>query len=105
MAKALDALTAGLECLTAPVTISVVDSVTTTVITPVTSLTLPTHSVKLDFPRFDRSELMHWIFRVDEFFEYYATLDNQRLTISAVNMGSTVVPWYHMLRKKGLILN
>ena len=53
-------------------------------------------SVKLDFPRFDRSEVLQWIFKAEQFFYYYNTPDTQRLTIAAIHMEKEVVPWFQM---------
>lgn len=55
--------------------------------------------IKLDFPRFDGSEVMNWIFRAEQFFDYYETPDNHRLTIAAVHMEKHVVPWFQMISK------
>ena len=42
-------------------------------------------NVKLDFPRFDGSEVLQWIFKAEQFFDYYNTPDTQRLTITAIH--------------------
>jgi len=54
-------------------------------------------NVKLDFPRFDGSDVLQWIFRAEQFFNYYNTSDEQRLTIAAVHMEKDVVPWFQMM--------
>lgn len=59
-----------------------------------------TKNFKLDFPRFDGSEPSDWIFKAEQFFEYYSTPDDQRMTIASVHTDGTVVPWFQMLRKK-----
>lgn len=56
--------------------------------------------MKLDFPRFDENEPSDWISKAEQFFEYYATLDDQRMTIASVHMDDTVVPRFQMMRKK-----
>ncbi|XP_050907589.1 uncharacterized protein LOC127121009 [Lathyrus oleraceus] len=56
-------------------------------------------NVKLDFPRFDGSDVLNWIFRSEQFFEYYATPDPQRLTIAAIHMEKDVVPWFQMMAR------
>jgi hypothetical protein len=56
-------------------------------------------NVKLDFPRFDGSDVLQWIFKAEQFFDYYNTPDTQRLTIAAVHMDKDVVPWYQMLSR------
>jgi len=42
-------------------------------------------NVKLDFPHFDGSEVLQWIFKAEQFFDYYNTPDTQRLTITAIH--------------------
>ncbi|KAF7833267.1 Ty3/gypsy retrotransposon protein [Senna tora] len=58
-----------------------------------------TRSVKLDFPRFDGSEALHWLFKAEKFFAYYDTPDEQRVTIAAVHFEGVVVPWFQMMSK------
>jgi len=53
-------------------------------------------NIKLDFPRFDGSNVLHWIFRAEQFFNYYNTPDEQRLTIASIHLDKDVVPWYQM---------
>ena len=43
-------------------------------------------SVKLDFPRFDGKNVMDWIFKAEQFFDYYATPDADRLIIASVHL-------------------
>lgn len=62
-----------------------------------------TKNVKLDFPRFDDTEPSDWIFKAEQFLEYYITPDDQRLKIASVHMDGTVVPWFQMMRKKNEI--
>ncbi|PNY15075.1 hypothetical protein L195_g011765 [Trifolium pratense] len=63
----------------------------------------PTHTpfqvryIKLDFPCFDGSDVMNWIFKAEQVFDYYHTPDNNRLTIAAVHMEKHVVPWFQMI--------
>jgi hypothetical protein len=54
-------------------------------------------NIKLDFPRFDGSDVLNWIFKDEQFFDYYDTLDNHRLTIAVVHMEKDVVPWFQMI--------
>ena len=56
-------------------------------------------SVKLDFPRFDGSEVLQWIFKAKPLFDYYHTPEDQRLTILAIQMVKDVVPWFQMILK------
>jgi hypothetical protein len=56
-------------------------------------------NVKLEFPRFDGSNVHEWIFRAKQFFDYYDTPDHDRLTISSVHLDKDVVPWYQMMQR------
>ncbi|XP_024979726.1 uncharacterized protein LOC112516745 [Cynara cardunculus var. scolymus] len=53
-------------------------------------------NVKLDFPRFDRTEVMQWLFKAEQFFDYYGTPDAQGITIAAVHLDKGVVPWFQI---------
>lgn len=56
-------------------------------------------NVKLDFPRFDGQDALQWIFKVEQLFEYYATPDDQRITIAAIHFDKEVLPWFQMARR------
>ncbi|PNX92431.1 Ty3/gypsy retrotransposon protein, partial [Trifolium pratense] len=56
-------------------------------------------NVKLEFPRFDGTNVHEWIFRAEQFFDYYDTPDSDRLTISSVHLDKDVVPWYQMVQR------
>ncbi|GKA49148.1 transposon ty3-I gag-pol polyprotein [Tanacetum coccineum] len=66
---------------------------------------LQVRHVKLDFPRFDGSNPLNWLFRAEHFFTYYDTHDVQRLTIASVHFEGSVVPWFQMLHKANQIPN
>lgn len=51
-----------------------------------------TRNMKLNFPRFDGSDPLQWLFRAEQFFTYYDTPDAQRLTIAAVQICNSLVP-------------
>jgi hypothetical protein len=51
-------------------------------------------NVKLEFPHFDGTNVHEWIFRVEQFFDYYDIPDLDRLTID-----KDVVPWYQMVQR------
>jgi hypothetical protein len=55
--------------------------------------------VKLEFPRFDGSNVHEWIFRAEQFFDYYETPDPDRLTIASVHLDKDVVPWFQMVQR------
>lgn len=56
------------------------------------------HSMKLDLPRFDGTDAQGWIFRNQEYFEFYETPDAQRLRIAAFNMEGKASEWYQWLK-------
>ncbi|XP_073220685.1 uncharacterized protein [Cicer arietinum] len=62
-------------------------------------------SVKLDFPRFDGKNVMDWIFKAEQFFDYYSTPDADRLITTSVNLDHEVVPWYQMMQKTDPMLS
>ncbi|MCI03602.1 hypothetical protein A2U01_0024642 [Trifolium medium] len=43
-------------------------------------------NIKLEFPRFDGKNVHEWIFRAEQFFDYYETPDHGRLIISSVHL-------------------
>jgi len=57
---------------------------------PSSSTAIPTpvspssaHRMKLEVPRFDGTEPLGWIFKINQFFEYHSTPDHERLTIAS----------------------
>lgn len=64
-----------------------------------------TKSVKLDFPRFDGTDALHWIFKAEQYFKYYDIKDPQRVVIAAVHLEGDVLPWFQMLDKSGSVPN
>lgn len=83
-------------------------SLATTVLSMVANLlpTEPLHltaspwcSVKLDFPRFDVSDPLQWIFRAEQFFKFYEILDPFHLKFVAVHMEGPVISWFQMLQR------
>jgi hypothetical protein len=56
-------------------------------------------NIKLEFPRFDGKNVLEWIFRAEQFFDYYGTPDPDRLTIASVHLDKDVVPWFQMMQR------
>jgi hypothetical protein len=56
-------------------------------------------SVKLDFPRFDGKNVLNWIFKAEQFFDYHNTPDPDRLVIASVHLDQDVVPWFQMIQR------
>ncbi|XP_028794470.1 uncharacterized protein LOC114750095 [Neltuma alba] len=61
--------------------------------------------VKVDFPKFGGTDPSHWIFRAEQYFEYYGTPEPHKLVLAAINMEGDVVPWFQLLQKTKVIHN
>jgi len=55
-------------------------------------------SVRLDFPRFDGEDPETWCCRAEQFFEYYSTPMEHRLSISSFHMDGKALVWFRELR-------
>jgi hypothetical protein len=67
-------------------------------------VTTSTTSIKLDIPRFDGSDPMGWIFKINQFFDYHLTPDEQRLRIASFYMDGEALPWFQWMHSNGQIL-
>lgn len=61
--------------------------------------------LQLDFPRFDGSDALHWIFRAEQFFDLYDISDPYRVKIAAIHIEGEVIPWFQMLQKSGELVS
>ncbi|XP_028776266.1 uncharacterized protein LOC114733022 [Neltuma alba] len=59
--------------------------------------------IKVDFPRFDGSDALNWIFKAEQYFKYYEMTDAQKLVIASVHMEGEVLPWFQMLERTGRV--
>jgi len=59
-------------------------------------------NVKLNFPCFNGSEVLQWIFKAEQFFDYYNTPYPQRLKIATIHMEKELVPWFQMTNRATL---
>jgi len=66
---------------------------------------LPVCSMKLDFPKFDGSAPLNWLFRAEQFVALYQTPDAQQLAIAAIHMDGDAGPWFQMLQRTNLLPN
>jgi hypothetical protein len=64
----------------------------------------PTTSIKLDIPRFDGTDPLGWIFKINQFFDYHLTPEDQRLRIAAFYMDGEALTWFQWLHQNGQIL-
>jgi hypothetical protein len=51
-------------------------------------------SIKLDIPRFDGTEALGWIFKINQFFDFHRTPEEQRLNIASFYMEGDALTWY-----------
>jgi len=60
---------------------------------PVTPLA-QNYILKLDVSRFDGTDPLGWIFKINQFFEYHGTPEYDRLTIASFYMEGRVLAWF-----------
>ncbi|XP_028802456.1 uncharacterized protein LOC114757550 [Neltuma alba] len=63
----------------------------------------PHKTIKVDFPHFDGSDALDWIFKAERYFKYFEIQDPQRLMIASVHLDGDVLPWFQMMEKSGRI--
>lgn len=66
----------------------------TTTQSPATSIP---HRMKLDVPHFDGTDPLSWIFKINQFFEYHATPEHERLTIASFYMEGCTLAWFQWM--------
>nr|GMC86894.1 Transposon Ty3-G Gag-Pol polyprotein [Ipomoea batatas] len=59
--------------------------------------------IKLELPRFDGSDPHGWVFRIQEYFDFYDTPDTQRLRIAGFTMEGKASEWYQWMKKNKLL--
>ena len=50
--------------------------------------------MKIEMPRFDGTEPLGWIFKINQYFEYHGTPDQDRLTIASFYMEGWALAWF-----------
>ena len=55
------------------------------------------HRMKLDVPRFDGTDPLGWIFKINQFFEYHSTREHDCLTISSFYMEGCALAWFQWM--------
>ncbi|KAK2407034.1 hypothetical protein QL285_042695 [Trifolium repens] len=58
-------------------------------------------SIKLEIPRFDGSEALGWIFKINQFFDFHRTPEDQRLNIASFYMEGEALTWYQWMHSNG----
>ena len=62
-------------------------------------------SMKLEVQRFDSSNSLKWISRIDRFFNFHGKPDALRLQIVAFHLDGPVTVWYGLMENNNLISN
>jgi hypothetical protein len=99
MAASIDSLTADFQGLRARLGPPGFNGTTVPVQPP------PTTSIKLDIPRFDGSDPLGWIFKINQFFDYHLTPDDQRLRIASFYMEGEALTWFQWMHQNGQLMN
>ncbi|XP_028237019.1 uncharacterized protein LOC114416356 [Glycine soja] len=55
------------------------------------------HKMKLEVPRFDGTEPLGWIFKINQYFEYHGTPERDRLTIASFYMEGRALAWFQWM--------
>jgi hypothetical protein len=59
--------------------------------------------MKLDVPRFDGTNALGWIFKINQFFAYHETPEAERLTVASFYMEGPALGWYQWMASNGQI--
>lgn len=59
--------------------------------------------MKLDFPKFDGTNALDWIFQAEEFFNFHGTLPPLRLQITLFHMVGRAVAWYQWMKRNNML--
>jgi len=59
--------------------------------------------MKLEVPKFDGQDAIIWIFKINQFFEFHATPEKDRLTIASFYMEGPALSWYQWMSRNQLI--
>ena len=52
------------------------------------------HRMKLDIPRFDGTNPFRWVFKINQYFQYHATPEHDRITIISFYMDGRALIWF-----------
>ncbi|XP_041020419.1 uncharacterized protein LOC121262051 [Juglans microcarpa x Juglans regia] len=55
-------------------------------------------SIRIEFPKFDGTEPMEWVLKVEQCFVCFSTLEDQKIRIAFFHMEGKALPWYCWLR-------
>ncbi|KAL5168400.1 hypothetical protein HKD37_11G030560 [Glycine soja] len=65
--------------------------------TPQPLTTSTPHRLKFDVPRFDGTRPNGWIFKINQFIDYHAKPENERLTIASFYMVGRALAWFQWM--------
>jgi hypothetical protein len=65
----------------------------------------PATTMKLDIPRFNGTDVVGWIFKINQFFDYHHTPEDQRLRIASFYMEAEALGWFQWMHANGQLLN
>ena len=55
----------------------------------------------MDVPRFDGTEPLGWIFKINQFFDYHNTPESDKLTIASFYMEGRALAWFQWMNTNG----
>ncbi|KAJ4980355.1 hypothetical protein NE237_031192 [Protea cynaroides] len=61
------------------------------------AISAASRSFRVKFPRFGGEDPTDWLFKVDRFFSYHCTPENQKLTIVAFHMDGPAAQWFQSM--------
>lgn len=61
-------------------------------------------SIKLDIPRFDGKDPLSWIFKINQFFEFHRTPEDQRLRLASFYMEGEALTWFQWMHANRQLL-
>ncbi|CAJ2661673.1 uncharacterized protein LOC123886206 [Trifolium pratense] len=102
MAAALSALNEKLDSLASDVATLRDSQPPATPPPPPPNNTLPRQHMKLEVPRFDGSDALGWIFKINQFFDFHQTPDHDRLTIASFYMDGPALSWFQYMLRSGM---
>lgn len=64
---------------------------------PSSSTPATQHRMKLEVPRFDGTELLGWISKINQYFDYHGTPEHDRLTVASFYMEGRALAWFQWM--------
>ena len=60
-------------------------------------------SMKMEVPKFDRSDPNGWVFQIEEFFDFHGTSEPLRLRIVSFHMEGRTTAWYQWMKMNSML--